>query len=127
MGMIKKMIEPNKIQDGGGLSSLLVPVKASPLGVSVIGAGILGVSAVNNLVATRNKHTLGRITYMGRPARMTSSVPNSPIASGITRVSGGNPELAAGIIEDVMTNDSITGKIQNYGVTPQFVSAFYGM
>ena len=124
--MVKKMIEPNTIADGGGLSSLLIPVKASPLGVGVITAGIWGASAVGDIVAGQNKKKLGRVSYQGRPARMTSGVPTQ-ITNGIARASKGNPELAAGMIEEVMTNTSIIGKIENYGVTPQFVSAFYGM
>ena len=46
MAMMKKVVKamttPNNIQNGGGLSSLLIPVKASPLGVGTIFAGMTG-------------------------------------------------------------------------------------
>jgi hypothetical protein len=129
--MMKKMVTANTVfgtngTDAGGLSALLMPVKASPLGLGVIGAGIGAIGLGNAMVKNYNRKTLGKVTYTGGPARMTKNFTSGAVP-GVARASGGNPEIAAGMFKEIMTNDSIAGKIQNYGVDSQFLSAFYGM
>lgn len=122
----KAMTTPNTIANGGGLSSLLMPVKASPLGVGLIMGGISAVGVGNTAIQHRNRAKMGRITYSGGPARMTKSFTSGGV-EGMMRASKGNYEVFSDMVSDAMTNNSIAGKIENYGVTPQFVSALYGM
>lgn len=131
MGMMKKMITANTVfgtngTDAGGLSALLIPVKASPLGVGLIMGGISAVGIGNTAIQHRNRAKMGRITYSGGPARMTKSFTSGGV-EGMMRASKGNYEVFSDMVSDAMTNNSIGGIIENYGVTPQFVSALYGM
>lgn len=119
---VKAMVEPNTIQDGG-LSALLMPVKASPLGVGVILGGMTGLGLANQAFQQHNKSKMGKISYGGGPARMTGSFTSGAVPA-MHRASGGNYQVFSDMASHVMNEGS---EIQNYGVTPQFVSALYGM
>lgn len=122
----KALTAPNTIDNGGGLSSILMPVKASALGVGVIagGAGLIG--GTSAMLQTRNSNKMGRITYSGGPARMTGSFTSGGVEA-MMRASQGNYSVFSDMASDAVTNDGLAGKIENYGVTPQFVSALYNM
>lgn len=121
--VVNAMTTPNTIQDGGGLSSLLVPVKASPLGAGVILGGMILGGGLNQGIQHKNRSKMGKITYGGGPARMTGSFTSGAVPA-MHRASGGNYEVFSDMVSSVMNDGS---EIENYGVTPQFVSALYGM
>ena len=123
---VKAMTTPNNIQNGGGLSSLLIPVKASPLGVGTILAGMTGYGIVKETVSAKNRAKMGKITYSGGPARMTGQF-TSGIPEAMLRSSGGNPQVLSEMVSNTMQGDGLAGAIETYGVTPNFISALYGM
>lgn len=117
---------PNNIKNGGGLSSLLVPRKLNATGGLAIAGVIGGVSLVKEGVKSRNRAKLGKITYADGPARMTDSFTSGAV-SAMKRASGGNYAVFSDMAEEVVTNSSIGGAIENYGATPELISALYRM
>ena len=43
------------------------------------------------------------------------------------RVSGGNPGIFSDFAEEVVSSPGVTGKIDDYGATPELISALYNM
>lgn len=137
-GMAKKMLKPlvtkNSVDDGG-LSALLIPIKASPLGVGVVVGGMAAVNLGKSGLALHNQASLGKVHWEGTAARMTSNYERNgalKMTSGATAAmlqaaQSGNHQLVGEMMEDTMKGQGIVGAIETYGVTPKFVAALYGM
>ena len=110
----------------GGLSALLVHKKFTGLGAAVALGTVGAVSTGDMMIKGHNKAKLGRISYGGGPARMTSSFTSGAVEA-MNKASNGNYAVFSDIASDVMKNNSISGAIEDYGATPELVSALYGM
>ena len=130
MAMVKKVFnaltEPNTIDKGGGLSSLLVPRKVNALGTALALGGMTIFSTGKEVYKARNQMKTGTVKYLGGPARMTKSFTSGAV-QGMNRMAKGDYMAFSDMAEEAMTNTGIYGNLENYGVTPQFVSAVYGM
>lgn len=138
-GMAKKVLgavtSPNTIENGGGLSSLLVPVKANALGVGLVVSGMTAVNLGKTGLSLHNQASLGRVSWQGSAARMTSNYERNgalKMTSGATaamlkEAQSGNYQLVTDMVESTLGGQGIVGAIETYGVTPKFVSALYGM
>lgn len=126
---------PNTIDKGGGLSSLLMPVKASPLAAGAILTGTTAYSAGKEALSLHNQAKLGRVTWQTAAARMTSNYERDgalKMSTGTTAAirkaaATGNPQLAYEMVEHTLQGPNLGGKIETYGVTPKFVAALYRM
>lgn len=138
-GMAKKvlgaMTSPNTIDNGGGLSSLLIPVKANALGVGTVLGGMTAFNVVKEGVKMHNQATMGKVRWQGVAARMTSNYEKNGVlkmTSGATAAiyraaQSGNSQLAYEMTEQTLRGPDIGGALETYGVTPKFVSSLYGM
>jgi hypothetical protein len=122
----KALTQENNIADGGGLSSLLIPRQVNGAGAAVIVGGGMALSMGNEGFKSRNKASLGRVSYGGGPARMTSSFTSGGVEA-MHRVAGGNSAVFADLAEESLNNGSLGGAIENYGATPELISALYNM
>ena len=136
LGAAKKVLTtPNTIGDGGGFSSLLVPVKASPLSVGAVMVGMTALNVGKEGVSLHNQAAMGKVDWQGTAARMTSNYERGgalKMTSGTTAAirsaaMSGNTQMAYEMVEQTMRGPDIGGAIETYGVTPKFVSAIYGM
>lgn len=120
------LTKPNTIQNGGGLSSLIVRRRVTAAGgltaVGVVGAATLA----NEGFKGHNRAKLGRIAYGGGPARMTKSFTSGAVEA-MHRASNGNYAAFSDMAEEVVTNQTLGGVIENYGATPELISALYNM
>lgn len=116
----------NTIKNGGGVSSLLIPRQVNAAGgLAIVGiAG--GITLTSEGIKGRNRATLGKIKYGDGPARMTSSYTSGAVQA-MKRVSGGNYAAFSDMAEEVVTHGSIARQIENYGATPELISALYHM
>ena len=123
-------LSENTVENGGGLSSLLVPKKAGPAAIAGITAGMWAISGVDTGVKLYNKGKMGQVSYSGRMDKMTKNFTSGAV-EGMARAANGNPETLTELVNDTMNGGpSETRKfsrIETYGVTPEFVSALYGM
>ncbi len=138
-GMAKKvlgaMTTANTIEKGGGLSSLLVPVKANALGAGVVLGGMTAINFVKEGTKLHNQATMGKVRWQGVAARMTSNYERNgglKMTSGATAAMAraahsGNSQLAYEMVEQTLKGPDIGGSLEMYGVTPKFVSSLYGM
>lgn len=117
---------PNNIKNGGGLSSYLVPRKINAVGGLTIAGAIGAASIVKEGIQGHNRAKLGKVRYGDGPARMTNSF-TSGVVPAMMKASRGNYDTFSDMAEEVITNDSIGGKIENYGATPALISALYNM
>ena len=138
-GMAKKILgtvtTANTIENGGGLSSLLVPVKANALGVALVLGGMTAFNTGKEVAKINNNRALGKVHWQGAAARLTSNYEKNgalKMTSGATAAmyraaQSGNSQLAYEMVEQTLKGPDIGGAIETYGVTPKFVSALYGM
>ncbi len=130
MGMVtqtlKGITKPNTIADSGGLSSLLVPRKFNAGGAALVIGGVGAFNLANEGIKSRNRSMLGRVTYADGLARMTNSY-TTGVVPAMKRASGGNYAVFADMAEEVVTHNSMASSIENYGATPELVSALYHM
>ena len=125
-GIGKVLTEPNTIANGGGLSSILIPRRLTGTGAAVVVGGIGALNLANEGVKSRNRAILGKVSYVGGPARMTQSYTSGAVEA-MHRASGGNYAVFSEMAEGVMTRPSIGGIIENHGATPELVAALYNM
>lgn len=125
-GIGKVLTEPNTIANGGGLSSILVPRRLTAGGAAVALGGIGALNIGNEGIKARNRAKLGRVSYIGGPARMTSSYTSGAVQA-MHKASGGNYAVFSDMAEDVVQGTGIGGIVENYGATPELVSALYHM
>lgn len=138
-GMAKKMLgmvtTENTIENGGGLSSLLVPVKANALGVGLVLGSMTAFNLGKEAVKLHNQATIGKVSWQGVAARMTGNFEKNGAlksTSGTTAAiysaaQSGNSQLAYEMAEHTLRGPNIGGALETYGVTPKFVSSLYGM
>lgn len=122
----KALTEPNTIENGGGLSSYLIPRRFNAAGVVVATGGIGAVGMLNEGFKGHNKAVMGRISYGNGPARMTGSF-TSRAPQAMRNISGGNYEVFSDMAEEVVTGRNLGGKLETYGATPELISALYNM
>lgn len=124
-GLGKAFTTPNTIENGG-LSALLVPRKVNAAGAGLIVGGSFFFNAGKEGVKGRNKAALGPVSYSGGPARMTQSFVSGSVQA-MHDVSGGNYAAFSDMAGGVMAGSTVGGKIENYGATPELISALYNM
>ena len=122
----KALTKPNNIQNGGGLSSLIVRRQVNAAGGFAITGIVGGTMLISEGIKGHNRATLGRVRYDDGLARMTNSFTSGAIPA-MKRASGGNYAAFSDMAEEVVTHESIVGGIQNYGATPELISALYRM
>lgn len=122
----KALTQENRVDDYGGLSALLIRRQVNTGGAGLIIGGVTAFNFAKEGLKGHNRTKLGRITYADGPARMTSSYTSGAVKA-MKRASGGNYAIFSDMAKEVVTNDSIAGRIDNYGVTPELVSALYNM
>lgn len=141
-GMAKKILKgagkvltrPNSVETGG-LSAHIIRRTASPLAIGLVVGGMTAVNVGKAGLSLHNNASLGQVTWQGTAARMTSNYESNgalKMTSGATTAirsaaQSGNYELAQEMVEQTIKSTGIGGAIENYGVTPKFVSALYGM
>ena len=116
----------NKISNGGGLSSLIIPRQVNGKGIAVIAGASTLLSLGDTGIKTRNKTKMGRVSYGDGPARMTSSFTTGAV-DAMKRASGNNPQVFSEMAQDVVTGRGIGGKLETYGATPELISSLYNM
>lgn len=122
----KILTEPNTIANGGGLSSLLIPRRFTPLGAGVALGGIGAISMANVGIQARNKALMGKVSYGAGPARMTGSYTSGAV-NAMHRASGGNYAVFSDMAEEVVKGGGMMGSIETYGATPELVASLYHM
>ena len=122
----KALTTVNNIADGGGLSSLIIRRKVNGAGAALILGGQFVIGMGNEGFKSGNKARLGRVSYGGGMARMTNSYTSGGIEA-MHQVAKGNYASFADIAEEAVTSTNIAGKIEDYGATPEFISALYNM
>lgn len=122
----KALTKSNTVSDGGGLSALLVPRQVNAAGASLILGGSLLFGVGKEGFAASNRAKLGKVSYHGGPARMTSSFTSGGVQA-MHRASRGNPQVFSDIAEEVVRSNNPIGKIETYGATPELISALYNM
>lgn len=121
----KALTESNTIADGG-LSAILIPRRfTGPAALGIIG-GMGAIGVANEGIKSRNRAIMGRVSYGGGMARMTSSY-TSGIIPAMQRASGGNYAAFSDMAEEVVKGSGIGGSLETYGATPELVSALYHM
>lgn len=121
----KALTTENKIADGGGLSSLLVPRKVNGAGMALIVGGGLTIGLADSGIKSRNQALLGKVSYGDGMARMTGSFTSGAVPA-MKRASGGNYEAFSDMAKGVVSSGGY-GAIEDYGATPELISALYNM
>lgn len=113
-------------EEGGGITSKLIPKQLSKTGLKV-GVGIsAAVSLGKEMVSQHNRLKAGPITYGGGLTRMTTKI-NSGALEAIQDVTN-DPQIQADMLKKILrTRDNVISNVEEYGVDGQFLSAFYGM
>lgn len=126
--IINTLTVPNRISEGGGLSSLIIRRKASPISVIGITAAMAVGQVGMDMLSLRNAAKVGKVTYGGGPTRMTGEFTSGAVEA-IHKASKGNREVFNELASQAMTDKRypVLSAIENYGVTPEFVSALYNM
>lgn len=124
--VLKALTVENTIKNDGGLSSLLVPRQVNGAGAALIVGGGMALSMGSEGIKSRNRASLGRVSYSNGLARMTSSF-TSGGPEAMHRVSGGNSAIFSDLAEESLASPGLIGKIDDYGATPELVSALYNM
>lgn len=122
----KALTTPNTIENGGGLSSLIVRRKFNPAGAGLIMGGIGAITLGNEGLKGHNKATMGKVRYAGGPARMTQSFTSGAVQA-MHKASDGNYAVFNDMAEEVVSGTSLSGTIETYGATPELISALYRM
>lgn len=113
-------------QEGGGLTSKLLPKRLTKIGVFA-GMGIgVGVGVGKEMFKMHNRLKAGPATYQGGPVRMTDNF-DSGAVEAIANISK-DPKIQQDMLKHTLREkDSLFGNIEEFGVDEQFMQAFYGM
>jgi hypothetical protein len=122
-GILNTFTMPNKMDNGGGFSSLLIRRRLNPVGGLTVMGVAGGAALFNEGLKGRNRAALGRVSYSDGMARMTSSFTSGAVPA-MYRASGGNYEVFSDMAKSVVTTP---GSIDDYGASPALISALYGM
>lgn len=125
-GLGKVLTQKNSFNNDGGLSSLVIPRQVNGAGAALVIGGGAAIGVANEGFKSHNRAKLGRVRYGNGPARMTSSYTSGAVQA-MRRASNGNYAAFADMAEEVVGNASIGGVIENYGATPELISALYNM
>ena len=128
MSLVTRAIDaftvPNESENG--LLSAVVTRRLKPsVAGAVFVAPIVG-STAQTLLGMHNRRKMGKISYSPGMTQMTGTF-GSGAVEAMMRGSQGNYTKFAAMAERVVQGDGIINKIDNYGVTPQFISALYNM
>lgn len=124
-GVGKVLTEPNRIDNGGGLSSLLIPRRFNMAGTAVVMGSLGTLSMGSTMLEARNKAVMGKVSY-GAQARMTKAYTSGAV-DAIHRASGGNYAVFSDMADDIVKGESLMGSIETYGATPELVASLYHM
>lgn len=136
-GMKKKIIEglgkagkdftkPNTVENGGGLSALLVPRKLNAKGgLALMGAATGGI-LISEGARGNSRARAGTISYGDSMARMTNSF-NTGVVDAMQRSSGGDYEEFSEMAKDVLQSPSALTQLDDFGANPGMISALYNM
>lgn len=121
--IVKALTKPNTIENGGGLSSLLIRRRVNTAGgLTVIGA-VGAATLANEGIKGRNRAVLGRVSYSDGMARMTNSFTTGAVPA-MMKASGGNYEVFSDMAEEVV---KAPFALDDYGASPALISALYNM
>ena len=116
----------NKIEEGGGLSSIIIPRQLNSGGVALVAGGAALLSLGKTGFKVHNTAKMGRVSYTDGPARMTNSFTSGAV-SAMRQASGGDYVKFADMAEDIVNGPLGYGRLETYGATPELISALYGM
>ena len=121
MSLVTRAIDaftvPNESENG--LLSAVVTRRLKPsVAGAVFVAPIVG-STAQTLLGMHNRRKMGKISYSPGMTQMTGTFGSGAVQGNYTKF--------AAMAERVVQGDGIINKIDNYGVTPQFISALYNM
>lgn len=122
----KALTKPNTIENGGGLSSLIVRRRVNTAGGLTIVGTVGAFSLANEGFKGHNRAKLGKISYDDGMARMTNSFTSGAVPA-MKKASGGNYEAFSDMAEEVVATPGPLGRLDDYGASPALISALYGM
>ena len=122
----KTLIQPNNMDNGGGLSSIFVPVKVTKRGGAVAVGAVAAVSMIGNGASENSKNRMGEISYGDGMARMTDAFNNGSVEA-MKRASGGDYEAFSEMAGEALKSPSLVGQIDDFGANPGMIAALYGM
>ena len=117
------LTKPNTIENGGGLSSLLIRRRLNATGGMAVVGTVGAVTLASEGIKGHNRATLGRVSYGEGMARMTNSF-TTGVVPAMKRASGGNYEVFSDMAEEVVTHPM---SLDDYGASPALISALYNM
>ena len=113
--------------EGGGLTSVLVPKRLTKAGIGGMFALSGAASIGKEMFIASNIRKMGPVSYTGGPARMTDSFDSGAIQA--IKQATKDPNVQQDMLRKILksSNDGIIKNLEEYGVDGQFLSAFYGM
>lgn len=122
----KTLTVENTLANDGGLSSFIIPRQVNAAGATLIIGGSVAVAAGKEGIVSKNKASLGRVSYDAGMARMTRAFTSGGIEA-MHRASRGNPDAFSDMANEALGAQSLGGEIETYGATPELISALYHM
>lgn len=114
-------------EEGGGLTSKLIPYRFTKAGIG-LGFAVSGAASIGKeMLVQHNKIKMGPVSYGGGPTRMTNSFTSGAIEA--IKETTKDPQIQQDMIRKVLhdTDSGMINNLEEYGVDEQFLSAFYGM
>lgn len=113
--------------EGGGLTSVLIPKRLTKAGIGSMFALSGAASIGKEMFIASNIRKMGPVSYTGGPARMTNSFDSGAIQA--IKQATKDPNVQQDMLRKILksSNDGIIKNLEEYGVDGQFLSAFYGM
>lgn len=123
MGLITKALtKPNK-----DFSSVLFPKRLNFVGGTLAIGGVTALASGNEMLKAHNARKLGRVSYADGMNKMTKSF-TTGVVPAMMESSGGNYQAFADMSHEIVKGPTIVDNIvDDYGATPQMISALYGM
>ena len=124
----KALTTENNIANYGGLSSLIIPRKINAKGAALVIGGAAIFNTGKEGLKSHNVNTMGKISYMDGPARMTKSF-TSGVVPAMMEASQGDYAAFSDMAEEVVNGhmNPIGAVLDDYGATPAMVASLYGM
>ena len=121
----KALTQENPVADGG-LSALFVPRQINGAGAALIVGGGLAFSAGKEGFKSRNRMSLGKVSYENGMARMTNSFTSGGVEA-MHQISNGDPEIFKDLATEVVRSKNSISRVEDYGASPELISALYNM
>ncbi len=111
--------------EGGGVTSLLIPKVLSAKGVAaaVVGSSLFKVGKSGWQAS--NRLSMGQVSYADGMTRMTNSYTTGAVRA-MKQASQGNYDVFSDMASQIVASPGFS-RVDDYGATPQMISALYGM